>query len=290
MTEQGETIISKIFSYLSKPKNDTVPTDLSNIGTTLLLKNICDKHLKIINDTEKAQCIYNINKNFLRALDKLNNLSKKDLIYALPRLHYVYDVIGSQKKLDEKLIEETFATNFFSIPTQAVTENSANVSQRINNYVDINEPSMYYWASEDLICVHKFMQKFFPKNTLILIDKNNALQPHSFKSPCLLLLFITIDDRWNDVKFWIDFTYTKSAETNENSVIVRVHSNPDTTGQINPGGITSKVCGEQVYLTTEVKSAMSMSGLGDGEKTMNNEEKLKYDIQTLLLKISKQGK
>jgi len=144
---------------------------------------------------------------------------------------------------------------------------------------------LYYWASEDLTCVHKFMQRFFPRNMLITIDKNNAQQAHTFKSPCLLLVFITIDDRWNDIKFWVDFTYTKSAETNENSAIVRVHSNPESTGQNNPDRIISKVSGEQVFITTEVKSVMDTSGMGTGEKQLNNEDKLKNDILALLHRI-----
>jgi len=101
MTDQGDTMISKILSYFFKSKSDAVQTtDLCVVGTTLLLKNICDKHLKIITDEgnlKMVQGIYALNKNFLKALDKLNACSKKELLHALPRLHYVYDLIGNQK-------------------------------------------------------------------------------------------------------------------------------------------------------------------------------------------------
>jgi len=250
-------------------------------------KNICDKHLKIINDERNlkvAQNIYIININFLKALDKLNSCPKKELLSALPLLHYVYDFIGTQRTLNSNLIEDIFTNHFFNkLPTSAVTEKGENALQKITNYLDIFEPSLYYWASDEMTCIHKFMKKFFPKNILLDIDYNNARRAHTFKSPCLLLIFVTIDDRWNDIDFWVDFTFTKSAETNENSAIVRVHSNRESIHQKNPDNIISKVGGEQVFITTEVKMLLDTTGMV-GEIQLINEDKLKNDILSLLHK------
>jgi len=245
---------------------------------------------------------------------KLESLSTGQLVKILPKVEGVYDTIFvNRKKIEycnETFIEEKFNVLENYPEIKHAKENSRTALQNNSYATDldtddpkvaypaINSPkstvdytnqkppklSLYYYAPEDLPCVHQFMEKNFSRLFKIQVNKPNVV-PYTFSQSCILFTFITIDDRWNDIEFWTKYAELKARETNNNSVFVRVHTDSTTGKRPTPEGIAkfSAVGNKHVEIVTDVKMVFNYNdGSGDGGKVLQNENALKAEITNII--------
>jgi len=244
---------------------------------------------------------------------KLEPLSKGQLVKILPTVEKEYDTIYIyRKKIDicnETFIEEIFNRLDNSPEIKQTKENSRTTFSQKNSgitdldtsdpkvtYPAVNSPksavdytnqkpkiSLYYYAPDDLQCIHQFMEKNFSRLNKIQVNKPNVVS-YTFPQSCILFTFITIDDRWNDIDFWTKYAELKARETNNNSVFVRVHTDATTAKRPTPEGIAkfSTVGNKQIEIVTDVKFVFDSNGSGDGGKVLQNENTLKVDINNII--------
>jgi len=245
---------------------------------------------------------------------KLEPLSKGQLVKILPTVEKEYDTIYIYRKkkltfvmkhlLKKYLIvwiivqklnkQKKNSRTTFSQKNSGITD--LDTSDPKVTYPAVNSPksavdytnqkpkiSLYYYAPDDLQCIHQFMEKNFSRLNKIQLNKPNVVS-YTFPQSCILFTFITIDDRWNDIDFWTKYAELKARETNNNSVFVRVHTDATTAKRPTPEGIAkfSTVGNKQIEIVTDVKFVFDSNGSGDGGKVLQNENTLKVDINNII--------
>jgi len=108
-----------------------------------------------------------------------------------------------------------------------------------------------------------------------------ANETHSFNNPCVLFTFVVIDEKWEEMTYWIKYAESKAKDTNGNSIFVRVML------QTANDNIPPEIANNTILTTyvTNNSTAYDLTGMrynSDNKKELINEKELLGDIDNVI--------